>query len=399
MSRRILITGASIAGNALAWWLLRAGNDVVVVERAPEFRDGGQNVDVRGAARTVLRRMGLEQAVDALGTGETGVAFVDEAGETFAEFDLEDLGDDGPTADLEILRGDLARLFYDACRDRAEYRFGDAIAAVESGGDAAHVTFQGGGQEAFDLVVVAEGVGSDTRERVFPGENDPRWLDVLMGYFTIPKGPGDGDVARWYNAPGGRSVFLRPDQKGTTRAVLTRQGPTDGEQELQPDEQKRFLAEEFAGAGWETDRVLAGLQAADDFYFDVLRQVRMPRWSHGRVVLLGDAAWCVTPLGGAGATLAIVGAYVLAGELSRSDGHEAAFGAYEAVLRPFVDTVQDVPKFGPRMAQPHSRWGLAFQRTVLGIVAKPGIRQVVKPLFSSSADEFHVPDYGGTPGG
>ncbi|WP_420129481.1 FAD-dependent monooxygenase [Longimicrobium sp.] len=398
MGRRILLTGASIAGNALAWWLLREGNHVVVVERAPAFRDGGQNVDVRGAARTVLKRMGLEQAVDALGTGEKGVAFVDEAGEVFAEFDLESLGDDGPTAELEILRGDLARLFYDACRGRAEYRFGDSIAAVESAGDAAHVTFRSGREEAFDLVVVAEGVGSDTRDLVFPGENDPRWLDVLMGYFTIPKGAGDGDVARWYNAPGGRSVFLRPDQKGTTRAVLTRQGPTDGEQDLEPDEQKRFLMEEFAGAGWETDRVLAGLEASDDFYFDVLRQVRMPRWSRERVVLLGDAAWCVTPLGGAGATLAIVGAYVLAGELSRNGDHAAAFATYEAVLRPFVDRVQDVPKFGPRMAQPHSRWGVAFQRTVLGIVARPGIRQVVKPLFSSSADEFELPEYAVTPG-
>lgn len=393
MGRRILITGASIAGNALAWWLLRAGHEVEVVERAPAFRDGGQNIDVRGSAKAVLKRMGLEHTVDALGTGEKGVAFVDGAGEIVAEFDLEDLGDHGPTADLEILRGDLARVFYDECRGRAEYRFDDAIAEIRNEDDAALVTFQSGGRETFDLVVVAEGVGSSTRELVFPGENDPRWLDVEMGYFTIPKGQGDTGVARWYNAPGGRSVFLRPDGKGTTRAVLTLQKPEDGELDLELEEQKQFLQDAFADAGWETGRVLAGLQETDDFYFDVLRQVRMPRWSRDRVVLLGDAAWCVTPLGGAGATLAIIGAYVLAGELARNADIATALAGYEQVMRPNVDRIQDIPKIGPRIAQPHSRLGVAFQRSVLGIVAKPGIRQLIKPLFASSADEIELPDY------
>lgn len=393
MTRKILVTGASVAGLTLAWWLSRAGHDVTVVESAPAFRDGGQNVDVREAARTVLRRMGLERAVADLNTGERGLAFEDEDGKVVAEFDVE-AGSDGPTAELEILRGDLARLLHERCRERVTFRFGDRIAAVDDGPDAVAVTFRSGLSERYDLVVVAEGVGSSTRELVFAGENEPRWLDVQMGYFTIPRGPGDGAMARWFNAPGGRSVLLRPDRQGTTRAVLTLQAPSQGEDELTADQQKSLLQGRFADAGWETPRVLAGLAATDDFYFDVLRQVQMPRWSHGRVALTGDAAWCVTPLGGIGTSLAIVGAYVLAGELSRTDDHRAALASYERLMRPYVEQGQDVPKIGPRMAEPRTRLGIALQRAVLGVAAAPGIRSLTTRLLSPPADAIDLPDYG-----
>ncbi|HEU4534214.1 MAG TPA: FAD-dependent monooxygenase, partial [Polyangiaceae bacterium] len=189
-------------------------------------------------------------------------------------------------------------------------------------------------------------------------------------------------------------VFLRPDRKGTTRAVLTLQGPSGGEDRLTPDEQKAFLTERFADAGWETPRVLEGLAASDDFYFEVLRQVRLARWSSGRVVLTGDAAWCVTPLGGLGASLALVGAYVLAGELSGTQDVGEALAAYERILRPYVEQAQHVPKAGPRMAQPHSRFGVALQRALLGVAAAPGVRQVVSKLLTPADDKLDLPDYG-----
>lgn len=400
MVRHVLITGASIAGNALAWWLGRNGFEVTVVERAPAFRDGGQNVDVRGAARTVLERMGLLQTVRENGTGESGVRFVDRDGATVAEFPLEELGGDAFTAELEILRGDLARLLYDGARGHAHYRFGDAIDSVETSATGARVRFDSGSQDDYDLVLVAEGVGSSTRERVFPGENAPRWLDVTMGYFTIPKGAGDGAMARWYTAPGGRSVFLRPDRKGSTRAVLTLQGPAQGNEGLAPERQKAFLRDHFAGAGWETARVLDGMEQAEDFYFDVLRQVKMARWSNGRVALAGDAAWCTTPLGGVGASLSLIGAYVLAGELCGRGGDvgadvdvEAALAAYERIMRPLAEKGQDVPKFGPRLAQPHSRLGVHLQSALLHLASLPGLRTLVAKAVAGRADEIDLPDY------
>lgn len=392
MAKRVLVTGGSVAANTLAWWLVKGGFDVTVVEKAPEFRDGGQNVDVRGVARGVLRRMGLEEKVDHSGTGETSWTFVDENNEVVAKFELKDLGANGPTAELEILRGDLARLLHESVCDRVDYRFGDAIAAIEDGPDAAHVRFKSGREEDYALVLVAEGVGSSTRELVFKGENRPRWMDVTMGYFTIPKGPGDGSDARWYNAPGGRSVFLRPDNKGTTRAVLTLQAPVREAPES-PEEQKKWLRERFADAGWETPRVLDGLEEADDLYFDLLRQVKMKRWHKGRVALTGDAAWCATPLSGIGTTLAIVGAYVLAGELSQTDDIQQAFKRYEDMMRPFVKKGQNVPKIGPRLMQPHSCLGVSLQRSILGVASKPGIQNVLAKVAMPAAESIDLPEY------
>ncbi|MFT4039072.1 MAG: FAD-dependent monooxygenase [Thermomicrobiales bacterium] len=393
MPRRILISGASVAGNALAA-LLTAPDDVVtVVERAPAFRDGGQNVDVRGAARTVLQRMGLEQSVADHGTGEAGLRFVHADDSTVAEFAVADMGGEGFTAELEILRGDLARLLYERAQTHATYRFGDAITALTDGPDGVQVQFANNEQECFDLVVVAEGVGSDTRELVFPGENKPRWIDVTMGYCTIPAGHGDGEMARWFTAGEGRSVLLRPDPYGTTRAVLTVQGPARDDNRRDPEAQKAWLHERFADAGWETPRVLEGLAQTTDFYFDVLRQVKMPRWSSGRVVLCGDAAWCATPLAGAGTSLALIGAYVLAGELATDQELGAALAAYARVMQPFVEEGQDVPAFGARLAQPQTRWGVQIQSAVLGIAATPPLRPLLAKVFTPDADERALPDY------
>lgn len=387
--KTVLITGGSIAGCSLAWWLSRGDFEVTVLERHATFRDGGQNIDVRGAAREVVRKMGLEGAIRAAGTGEAGIRFVDEHNEVVAEFGVDDTGSEGPTAELEILRGDLASLLFDACKDRVDFRFGDKIASTEG----ETVLFESGSKETFDLVIVAEGAGSLTRELVFPGENEPRPLDVTMGYFTIPKGGTDSDFCRIYTAGEGRSIWLRPDNKGTTRAILTVQKAPSGEDELSVSEQKNFLHERFAGAGWETPRVLAGLDQTDDFYFDVLRQVKMPRWTKEKVVLSGDAAWCATPISGMGTTLALVGAYVLAGELASRGEMREALGRYEEVMRPFVEKAQDVPKSAPKFLQPQSRYGVALQHVVLRVADLPLVKKSLSKIMGSKADDFELPNY------
>lgn len=393
-ARRVLIAGASVAGNTLAWWLSRRGFQVTVVERHPEFRDGGQNIDVRGAAREVLDRMGLERKVAENGTGETGIRFVDEHGGAVAQFDVDEIGANGPTAELEILRGDLARLLYEACDGGVDFRFGDSIETVEERADGVSVRFQSGRAESFDLVAIAEGVGSSTRESLFPGENQPRWLDLIMGYFTIPKTADDDDLCRIFTAAEGRSIWLRPDNKGTIRAILVVQKPPEGEENFSVEQQKAFLKERFEDAGWEAPRVLKGMETTSDFYFDVIRQVKMDCWSRGNVVLTGDAAWCATPISGIGTTLAIVGSYVLAGELSKMTSIDDALLNYEKIMRPFVEDGQDVPKIAPKMLQPQSRFAVALQRTVLRVASTPGIKQVAAKLLMPGADKIDLPDYG-----
>ena len=243
MSRRILITGASIAGNTLAWWLTKYGHDVTVLERAPEFRDGGQNIDVRGAGREVIRRMGLEDAALQHGTGETGTAWVHSDGSVIAEIDTDDLGADGPTAEMEILRGDLSRLVFEQVKTKVDFRFGDRITGLDQHGDGVAVSFESGVTEDFDLLIVAEGVGSTTRDLVFPNENEPRWLDMTLAYFTVPREPQDDQLWRWYHTTHGRSVSLRPDRHGTARAMLSVQKPPEGEQDWSTEQQKTWLRE------------------------------------------------------------------------------------------------------------------------------------------------------------
>ncbi|MBB4729342.1 FAD-dependent monooxygenase [Xanthomonas arboricola] len=384
MPRRILITGASVAGNTVAWALARQGFDVSVVEQAAQFRDGGQNIDVRGVGREVLQRMGLEQSALDHGTGEEGTAWVDDHGHAVATFKTDDIDGDGPTAELEILRGDLARLLYDAARQTAEYRFGDRIASIDDDGEAATVRFQSGRSDHFDAVIVAEGVGSATRELVFPGENDPRWMDLTIAYFTIARTAEDDRLWRWYHTTGGRSISLRPDQHGTTRAMLSLQKAPEGEQDWDLATQKAYLRERFADAGWQAARVLDGMDTTDDFYFDALRQVRMPRWHAGRVVLTGDAAWCATPLAGIGATLAVTGGYVLANEIARAATLEQALAAYADAMRPMVEQGQGVPKIGPRLMNPHTRLGIQLLHGALKFASQPSVQNIAAKLMTPS---------------
>ena len=393
MTRRILITGGSIAGYATAWWLSRYGFDVTVVEKAAEFRDGGQNIDIRGAGREVIKLMGLEAEALASGTGEEGTAFLRADGSVAARFITQDLGTDGPTAEMEILRGDLARLLFESTGEGATFRFNDTIASIENGNDRASVTFANGKSEDFDAVIVAEGVGSSTRDLVFPGENHPRWMDMSIAYFTIPRVSTDNRLWRWAHTTRGRSVSLRPDSHGTTRAALMVQMPPGAQGNWSVDEQKAWLQQEFKDVGWEAPRILREMETTSDFYFDVLRQVRMPRWSNDRVVLTGDAAWCVTPLGGVGATLAVVGAYILAGEMRSNRDYSSAFSAYERKLRAFVEQAQGIRKIVPRLANPHSRFGLAVLHTVVRIASQPTVSKVLNQLASGRSKDIDLPHY------
>ena len=187
IKRKILVTGASIAGPTLAFWLSRLGMEVTVVERAPEFRDGGQTIDVRGAGKLVAQRMGLESAIRSRSTHEDGIRFVDAQDRTQAEFGIGAFGGNGPVAELEILRGELAKLLIEHSRQAVNYRFGDSIAALEELPHGVNVRFEQGGEEMFDLVIGAEGVGSHTRKLVFGDEVKRRSFNLYTAYFTIPR--------------------------------------------------------------------------------------------------------------------------------------------------------------------------------------------------------------------
>ncbi len=403
----VLIAGASIAGPHLAYWLGRYGWDVTVVERAPAFRDGGQNVDVRGAGREVLRRGGLERTVRDATTGELGTRFVGDDGRTVAEFPVVASDTAGATAEVEVLRGDLARILVDATQDAAEYVWGDRITGLDDDGDGVDVTFEHGAARRFDLVVAADGIGSSTRALAFGEEVRIRSLGLDMTYLTIPRTADDVDWWRWYSGVGGRGVTLRPDRHGTTRAVLTEvtkdretrpatQGR--GSDRRTPEAQRRHLIGRFEDLGWETQRVLDALGGSDtavpvEVYGESIGQVHAPRWSSGRVAITGDAAWCASPVSGMGTTLSLVGTYVLAGELAAHVDHRDGFRGYERVMRPFVARAQALPPGVPLVANPTSRAGVQAFRLVLRLAASRAAAVARTRFFSPPADEFDLPEY------
>ncbi|QZQ56295.1 FAD-dependent monooxygenase [Curtobacterium sp. TC1] len=376
-SQHAVISGASIAGLSAAWWLRHVGWRVTVIERAPAFRDGGQNVDVRGVARDVLDRMGLVDAIRARNTTETGTVIVRRDGTVRSELPSD--GPDGATAELEVLRGDFARVLLDDLPDDVDIVYGETIEQVDDapGSGRASVTTDAGRVLDADLVVVAEGVRSRTRDRLFAaeGEVDERDLGVTMVFGTIPRTPSDDDRWRWYNAVGGRQVHLRPDPYGTTRAILAYAGGDDLVGRSR-SEALATLRTRYADAGWQTERVLDGFDDSDDVYLDELTQIRMPRWHRGRVCVIGDAAWCVTPMGGGGASLALTSGYVLAASVTADEDLDRALGAFDTWMRPLVDTIQGIPRGIVHFAYPQTRLGLAAR----GVADKVLLSALFRPL-------------------
>jgi 2-polyprenyl-6-methoxyphenol hydroxylase-like FAD-dependent oxidoreductase len=403
-ARHAVISGASIAGLSAAWWLRRTGWDVTVVERAPAFRDGGQNVDVRGVAREVLDRMGLVDAIRAVNTTETGTVLVDRDGRVTTELPSD--GPDGATAELEVLRGDFARVVLDGLPDGVQFVYGETIQDVEDGDasvvpDRVTITTSAGRVLHADLLVIAEGVRSRTRDRVFTadGDVDERDLGVTMVFGTIPRIPSDDDRWRWYTAVGGRQVHLRPDPYGTTRAILAHAGVDD----LVGLDRAAMLAklrDRYADAGWQTDRVLDGFADSDDVYLDELTQIRMPHWQRGRVCVIGDAAWCVTPMGGGGASLALTSGYVLAASLQAVDrGYgltqadlDAAFVSFDDWLRPLVDQIQGIPKGIVHFAYPQTRLGLAARRVADRVLMSKLLAPVTAKLTRVADTDRPLPE-------
>ncbi|MEV0359307.1 FAD-dependent monooxygenase [Nocardia sp. NPDC050697] len=341
---RVLIAGASIAGPALAHWLHRWGAEVTVVERAPELRPGGQAVDARGVTKEVIRRMGLDAAVRAASTETAGAHTVDADGNVLETFRAEDDGGDGYISDIEILRGDLSRVLYDATRDGVEYLFGDRITRLTQDADGVDVVFESGTNRRFELVIGADGLHSSLRALVFgPHEQFVRHLGHMLAFYSVPNEFGLDRYLLDHQEPG-RSAGLRPIRDATqAMAIFAFAAPGLEVDHRDIEAQKRLLRERMTGLGWETERILAHLDDAPDFYLDQVAQVKMERWSRGRVGLLGDAAFSSSPLSGQGTGLALVGAYLLAGELAAADWDpEAGFAAYERRMRPFVEANQEI---------------------------------------------------------
>ncbi len=393
-NKKVLISGASIAGPTLAYWLSNYGFEVIVIEKAPELRLGGQNIDVKGPAKEIAQMMGIEEKIRAANTTEIGTRFVNTANETVAEFPK---GESiGLTQDLEILRGDLVKILYEHSKEKVEYRFGDHITGVSQAELAVKVQFASGREESCDILISAEGIGSKTMELAFGTQPNFKYLGLYTAYFTIPKKETDSKWARWCNAPSGIVYLMRPDNHGETRASVTFLAKENEYRGLQMEEQKDVVMKRIKGTGWESDRIIEGIKQSEDFYFERVSQVKASKWSKGRVAIMGDAAWCATPIAGKGTDLAMAGAYILAGEIFKADDIEQAFQAFEDRMRPYVEKSQQLPPGIPWMVYPTTKFGIYALNTLVATVGSKPIKWLIGKLSSGKKTpkkEIVLPKY------
>ena len=340
--RTVLISGASIAGPALAFWLNRYGYAVTVVEKAATLRSGGYPVDVRGTALEVVRRMGILPRLEDAHVDTRRFTFLDGDGTTVASIVPQTVDGSAAGRDLEVRRGDLTDALYTAIRDDVEFMFDDSVDVLDQSGHGVDVTFRGGGRRTFDMVFGADGLHSRTREFLFgPEKQFHRYLGYCFAGFTLPNTLGLSHEIMMWNTPGRAAALYAVGDSDEVHAFLTFARPEPPSDALRdPAAQRDLFASVFADAGWEVPRLIAELSEADDLFADVVSQIRMPRWSRGRVALVGDAAYAPSFLTGQGSSLALVGAYMLAASLAERDA-AAGFAAYEHGTRGFVTLNQD----------------------------------------------------------
>ena len=333
----VLISGASIAGPVTAYWLRRSGFRVTVVERAPALRKtGGHAVDLFAPAMEIVERMGLIDQVEARSTGTERMVVLREGARRPTTIDLRKLMAGFSRRHVEIMRDDLSEILHDATRDDVEYVFGDHVTAI---GDDGEVTFANGGPRRFDLVIGADGLHSGVRGLVFGPESAyTRWIGGYIAVASIPNYLDLRNEMRGFAGVNRLGGLYSAQHMTDARAMFLFRTPT----ELSYDRhdgaaQRRLLREQFGDLGWEIPRLLDETDRASAFYFDSITQLRLEHWTRGRVALVGDAGYCPGPAVGGSTSLAVVGAYTLAGELAAAGGDPArAYPAYEAALGDYV---------------------------------------------------------------
>ena len=386
---RIVINGIGVAGPALAYWLTEHGHEVLLVEQAARLRDGGYIIDFWGIGYDIVERMGLIDEVRALGYQVREVRFVDRAGRKEGGFDVDVFGRMTSDRFTSVRRSDLSATMYRAVEGRVETIFGDSVAGIEDDGSRVRVSFDHAAEREADLVIGADGLHSRVRKLVFGSDAD---LEFPLGYHVAAfevggYQPREELVYVSHNLPGRQlSRFSMRDDRTMFLFIFRDEFMNEGE------DQKSLLRRVFADSGWEWPRIEAELQRTTNLYFDTVSQIRMPRWTKGRVALAGDAAACVSLMAGEGTGLAIAEAYVLAGELHAAGGDvAAAFSRYEQRLMPFLRKKQrSAAKFASSFA-PKSSFGIAIRNTVTRLMRVPQVANFV--VGRSLRDDIVLPRY------
>ncbi|MEU6740725.1 FAD-dependent oxidoreductase [Streptosporangium sandarakinum] len=376
---RAIIIGAGIAGLAAALRLEQAGWDVLVAERAPERRGGGYGVTFGGIGHDGAERMGILPALRRRAFVTRELVYRRPDGEPRFTLGGQVIAATMGTGSFNILRGDIEAVLYEAAGESAEIRFGTTLTAVDQDDETVRVTLSDGTVEHADLLIGADGLHSATRALVFGPEEDYR-LD--MGHRVAVYMPGERPAGLPEGttgtiSAGGRTFAMMSVGDGRTAAFFGYRSDL-GRPQRSPEE----LHEVYGDMGWLVPQALEGLGNADSVYFDTISQMVVDRWSHGRVVLLGDAAWCVTLFAGYGSSLAVGGADLLGAALERHPGDvAAALAEWEARLRPEAEKKQRLGRRVKGVYAPRSRVALELTQLPLRLSSWGPVRRMVERRF------------------
>jgi len=396
---KVLISGAGIAGPTLAYWLAHYGFEPTLVEKAPKLRTGGYVIDFWGAGFEIAGRMGLLPEIQRKGYVVEDVRVVNRSGQRVSGFPAAAFARVTQGRYVSLPRGDLAATIFETIAGRVETIFGDSIAAVEQDEHSVRVSFEHQPTREFDLLIGADGLHSRVRELIFGPENRfEKYLGYKAAAFELEGyRPRDELVYLMYTEVGQQVVrFAMRDDRTLFLFTFADEAPDQPTADDLPA-QKSLLRRRFGDSGWECPQILEALDASQDFYFDRVSQIRMdPRqglWTRGRVTLLGDAAFCVSLLAGQGSALAMVAAYILAGELHRAKGdYTTAFARYQQLFGPFVFEKQKAALGLASSFAPKSKFSLFLRNQIMKLLVVPWVADLV--FGRGLADKMALPDYG-----
>lgn len=413
---KVLVVGASIAGPITAYWLAKAGAHVTVIERFPHLRTNGQNIDIRTVGVTVMRKMpGMEAAVRAKTVPMEGISFVRANGQPYGTIKATGNPDQQSlVSEYEIYRGDLSQIIVDLTKENesVKYVFGEQVASMQQDDNEdgpITVEFANGlPTSEYDLVVACDGATSRTRAMGLGcGDRDHvKPTNCWAAYFSLEqdllKGSKTGQA---YSAIGGRFMAVGSGPSGGSKVALMGINPREARDATMQfreavkqgdDTLKHFVAQHYKGAGWIADEVMSGMLESTDFYATEVFQIKTPSLHKGRFVLVGDAGHA-PGFTGTGTSLALAGAYTLAGEIGKhKDDLSAGLRGYEERMRPLVDALQKVPSLVPTVFAPQTPSGIWLRNNVFAFIAWTRILQFAQKYFASSfasSDEFGLPEY------
>jgi 2-polyprenyl-6-methoxyphenol hydroxylase-like FAD-dependent oxidoreductase len=391
-NKNILISGAGIAGVSLAFWLKKFGFHPTIIEISPQLRTGGYAIDFMGAGYDVAEKMGILPALEQVDLDISKLVFVDEHNEEKGSMNYQKIKKLMHNRALTLLRSDLARVIYNSLDPDIEMIFGDTIENMEQDEEQVIVTARSGLKRSFDLVIGADGLHSPVRKLIFGNETQfEKYYGYYTSSFTIANFSYTDLAFSMYNVPHKQvAVYSYADDKTAAFFVFTSAEKLSYEHH-DIEKQKQILKAEFINSGWKCPELLSKMEDTSDFYFDSISQIKMENWSKDRIALVGDACYCPSLLSGKGSTLAMVGAYILAGELKQAEGHyKTAFECYQNIFKPFIVKKQKAAQIFAKSFVPKTNFGIWFRNLMFKSMSIPLFSKLFLNQFKDSGLKLKV---------